>query len=537
MSELLENKATRLEYCKHDKYMFFLYYFTDYFTSPSADFHKQWAKEFMFKDHSFFINLGFRDSAKTVYSIMDNIHDICYENKHFLLWISYDKDKAEANLFDLVVELQTNKKLIEDFGLLFKGEKKDMNKIEKKSVKEFVTTNDIKVLAYGTKGSLRGVHFGKYRPDKYTFDDIENEITKKSSAITRGIVNFIDEAIGGMASYADCIFNCNYISEFGVVRYLLDKAEKSKNWSISWVNAEENGKPTWSQRFTMTNQEAVEKNLKIKDKRKRFVSLEQKREDLGQRKYDQEMMNKPVVRGERFFDVDKVDARIQYIKDNNIEPKIINGWKFWGEYKSNSSYGMGADVAEGVRADSACLELYDFTKDFQVAELVSDEIDPRDLGDEMVLMGNKFGSCVLCPENNSIGGETVRQIKANNYKNIYRHVIEDKITKKLSNEFGWKTNKVTKSEMLINFRDQFESGQVEINSLLLLYEMRAFTRSDLKIESIYDDELSNHFDRVMGFAITLMLRDSSKPKEDSTSSSQNYIQKLKKLKRTLQHQT
>ncbi len=514
LSQILKNKDLRIEACRKSKYLFFLYYFTDYFLYPSPEFHKTWAKDFEFDGFKYYINLGFRESAKTTYTKMDIIHNIVYEKKNFIMWISHDRNKAEGNLFDIAIELQENKKLIADFGMMFKPDKKEKNKVEKKSVKEFITENKIKVLSYGTKGSLRGLVYGKNRPDLLIFDDIENNETKLSTAKTRSIINFIDETVAGLAVDANIIVNCNYISEFGVVRYLLDKEEKSDQWRKSWIDVAVNGVPMWHSKYALTSEEANKRNKQIKNRKKYVVSLEEKREELGAKIYDQEMMNKPIVRGERWFDVVLVDKRIQEVK-GQANPKNINEWKMWGDYNKDHRYAIGADVAQGVRADSAVIQIYDFTDEVQVGEFVSDETDPRMLGKEMVLKGIEFGSCILCPENNTIGKETIREIQDMNYQNMHIQRKFDREGEKLTNNYGWQTDGNTKTEILVNFRDQFEKGMIEINSLQLLYEMRAFTRSNLRLENIYDEEISNHFDRVMAFAIVLMMRNYAKGSDNS----------------------
>jgi uncharacterized protein (DUF169 family) len=54
--------------------------------------------------------------------------------------------------------------------------------------------------------------------------------------------------------------------------------------------------------------------------------------------------------------------------------------------------------------------------------------------------------------------------------------------------------------MLFDFQRDFNDGSLVIKSLPLLREMRAFANGDLKMAN-FDDEVSNHFDRVMAMAI------------------------------------
>jgi len=54
--------------------------------------------------------------------------------------------------------------------------------------------------------------------------------------------------------------------------------------------------------------------------------------------------------------------------------------------------------------------------------------------------------------------------------------------------------------MLFDFQRDFNDSSLIIKSLPLLREMRAFANGDLSVTS-FDDEVSNHFDRVMAMAI------------------------------------
>jgi len=57
------------------------------------------------------------------------------------MYYCYDKKKANARLYDIVVQLQTNRKLIIDFGNLFPNTSNKQEETQKKSVSEFITAN------------------------------------------------------------------------------------------------------------------------------------------------------------------------------------------------------------------------------------------------------------------------------------------------------------------------------------------------------------------------------------------------------------
>ena len=526
MLEFLVEQKHRIPACNMSRFLFALYYFEHYFTFPSAPFHKLWAIDFSNDDLKGYINLGFRESAKTAWSKIDIIHDICYQKTKYTLWISQDSKKGDRNLFDIITELQYNSRIIEDFGCLYlPDESTKRTDVRVKTKGRFKTENGIMIESVGATGSLRGFTFGKFRPDKLRFDDIENNKTKKSAIVTQNTIDFIDEALAGKVSTARVYFNVNYISDYGVVKYLLDKAEKNpKTWKISWINAEENGVPTWADKYTMTDAEAVEFNKHIADKRLHKESLENKKRELGESVYNQEMMNQPASKGERFFDLKKIDARIEELKgikwqstkkfkegEDDLEPvkdfyEEKGGWKIWGGYVKHIRYGIVADVAEGYGNDSSVIQAWDLDNGILVKEYESRSIAPSLLGKMIADEGKLAFYSIVCPERNSIGIAVVDAIKNENYQQMYREKSIDTITLKPIFKYGWHTNSKTKPLMLFEFKKDFEDGLITINSIPLLREMRLFTNDEVTNNSASDPLVSKHFDRLMTACIGWQMR-------------------------------
>lgn len=175
---LLSERHTRLALVERDLFVFGLYYFSESFKSPSALFHREWCIAFQGSEHLLLI--AFRESAKTLWLIIKIVHTICFRQKRFIAYYCYDKKKSAGRLYDIVVHLQTNKKLLRDFGCLFPSAYKSSDDEEentKRSVTEFITTNLIKVKAMSIGESPRGELFmtkdGTFRPDFVGLDDID----------------------------------------------------------------------------------------------------------------------------------------------------------------------------------------------------------------------------------------------------------------------------------------------------------------------------------------------------------------------------
>ena len=260
----------------------------------------------------------FRESAKTTLAKIKVIHNIVYKKKHFNIWSSFDKSKANANLFDIVIQLQTNKKLISDFGqMFFSSNLKDQKSSEKKSITEFITTNGVKVKSYSTGQSIRGEVFGEYRPDFVVLDDIETMKTVVSDAKTRQVIDFIDECLSGLSGDANFLVLANRLAETGSVAYLEEKIEQLKNWKVRNIPILDDNGLVWPEKYTLTDREAEEFNKDIKDRRERKVSIETKKRILGETVFNREMLNKPLTDEEREF-------KLKWMR-NEFTPELIDG--------------------------------------------------------------------------------------------------------------------------------------------------------------------------------------------------------------------
>lgn len=519
----------RKKVCKHSFFLFVAFYFPQLFKFKIPDFHKLWYQMLMFRDpktskrFKFLVLMAFRDSAKTSLAKIKIIYNICYKRKRLISYVCFEKDKSGEALFDIATWLQTNKKLIKDFGMLYKPmDGSGKGRPEQKSIGNFVTTNGVRVTAFGIRQDVRGRNYDLERPDCYVCDDFENLVTKTSAALTRKTINFFKTMIAGLTVDAEVIFVCNYLSDTGSVQWLLDTAMNNPAWRVcqkALLEPDEKGhlQIVWPARYALTDAEAEKFNASISDKRKHKTSIESIKRDMnadGKLNFEQEYLNQPLVEGERFFDTKKIDERIailQAVTWQDKDPKKPlyfarrGSWKVWGEWKKESRNVIAADVSEGYGLDSSVLECFDLNTGFQLKEYESNSCPPSALAVMMVNEGIAAGNALLMPERNSIGVAVVDGIKAKNYLNIFREKTVDKTTEGPVHKFGWHTNSKTKPLMLFDFKRAFENGEIILNSIPLLREMRAFTNGKIT-EVTFDPEASHHFDRVMAAAIAWQAR-------------------------------
>ena len=515
----------RKELGRQSLYYFAIMYFPHFFKSLIPDFHRRWYKLLNFASlennerFKYLVLMAFRESAKTSLAKIKIVRDICYKRKSLISYVCYEKEASKAALFDIAKWLQTNQTIIDDFGLLYFPETSNGKISKQKGLSNFVTENDIRVMAKSIRQSERGKVFDADRPDCYVIDDFENNLTKKSAVITRKVIDFIKELMTGLSADAEVIFLCNRISDTGSVQWLLDTGHNNPEFALEDVPVIIDGKSVWPSKFILTDEETKAFNSTIEDPKRWAKSLESEKRTMnadGRKTFEQEMLNQPLVHGDRFFNVEKIDARLAVLKSKEYQSLDINkpdyfvqdgDWKRWykTEAKSGDYIVVSADVSEGYGLDSSVIQVLNLTKGKQMAEYESSRCPIELLSTLMMNEGKLAGNCLLCPERNSIGVGVIENLKNNSYHNIHREKTIDAITDKPVNKYGFYTSSKTKGTILFDFKRDFEAGLIEINSKPLLREMRSFTNTNVAYKN-FDPEASNHFDRVMAMAIAWRMR-------------------------------
>jgi hypothetical protein len=444
-----------------------------------------------------------------------------YQKKRYINYDSYDKSNSEAALFDIAVSLQTNKKILADFGQIYYPSKQksadgNLKEAKIKRISNFITENKVKVEAFSTQEPIRGRIFQNQRPDLVVFDDIESSKTKDSYPAIIKIRDHINECRAGIPEEGAILYLGNYITEDGVIAYIMDILKDRDNAVVRNIPVIMNGKPTWEDKYAITDAEAIERN-KGREKA-RVVSLESKRRDLTDTVFETEMMNNPAKAGDNIFNRVIIDAR----KKNCSEPKDIDaGLKIWFDYNPTHRYGIGADTAEGIGRDSCASVIIDFstTPNRIVADYASSLIPPDLFGHELIRQGNKYGKCLIAPEVNNTGYATV-SVLGENYpeSKIFHHTTKDKITNEENKKLGWHTNSSTKPSAIYELKSAVEDGQLEIYDLNLLNELAHYQIRDIKT-SKKKEGMTRHFDLLMACAIAWQLRDeataTSQPNENA----------------------
>lgn len=461
------------------------FFFPKYYSSPDCKAHREMDLNNIRAYRSEirqYVNIAFRGFAKTARTklfIAFCIANDLDHTKKFIRCISADLDNAKQSVTDIYnMFVQPRVKAV--YPEIFK--KSDVKREE--TMTSFTTSTGIKMLAKQIGVDQRGKIMEEAKSDFDWYDDIETKTTIRSAINTHKIGENMEEARTGLALTGSSIYTCNYFSEAGNVHKLVTKDSDSKVVQVTPIR-DKDGNPTWS-RYS-----------------KEDISLmEQEDED-----FEGERMCRPNASKDIYFDramVEKMPV-LSPIQD-------ISGFKIFKKYNPSHRYAGGMDIAGGVGLDSSTSVFIDF--DCFPAQVVgtyaSNTILPEAFGDEIYSQANRFGGCLIAPENNKYDQTILkaRQLGAKLYTGIGRIL---KIHAVAPTTFGWNTNSVSKSTMLSSLREAIDNGLIHLNDKDLIAEAKAFTRNDL-IDNEPDVRLTTrHFDLLMACAIAYQMKDHCRP--------------------------
>lgn len=463
------------------------YFFSQYFESEDAPFHHEMALNLVkvYKGNiDSFVNIAFRGAGKDVKTKLFIAFCILNDSTHFRRFykiLSADLTNAKQMSTD-IYNMLIQPRITELYPNTFV---KSALKREE-TMSSFTTSTGIKLMADTVGTEQRGAIQEEARPDFIIFNDIESRKTLRSAVISRSIFDNMEEARTGLQKGGSTLTLANYISEMGNVHRMVTEKRNPRK-IVSIIPIIQGGVPTWD-RYTVAEIEAIKANAE--DFEGEYLCQPSSSKDVY---FDREMLDKMEVK--------------QPIRD-------IAGFKIFKEYNPSHAYGGGHDIAGGVGLDSSTSVFIDFsTMPAQVvATYASNTILPEAFGDEIYNQANRFGGCIIAPENNKFDQTILkaRQLGAKLYTSIGRII---KIHAVAPTTFGWNSNSLSKSTMYSSAREAIESGLVSLNDENLINEAKSYSRNDVMDREEDPRLTTRHFDLLTAFCIAWQMKDHARPRK------------------------
>lgn len=206
---------------------------------------------------------------------------------------------------------------------------------------------------------------------------------------------------------------------------------------------------------------------------------------VGRFEYDKEYISR---------DVAKI-TNIHWVDDENGEIQI-HSLPEENEKGQKKPYALGGDTA-GEGSDSFTAKVIDNITQKCVATYRKRNVDDDLYADQMYCLGMYYNEAIIGIETNFSIAPT-NELERLGYKNLYMREQVDDISKRIIKKYGFNTTKITRPQILGEFKALFRENPEIESDKETLREMLTFIRHDNGKESAMDGK---HDDLVMADAI------------------------------------
>lgn len=235
-SESEPDRLKRIARLEADHEAWFAYYFPKYCTAEPAFFHKASSYRIIKNRKWYEVRAWSRELAKSSRSMMEFLYlALTGEMKNMFL-ISSTLDNAERLLLPFKLNLERNKRIINDYGA--------QQTIGHWESTEFTAKCGCSFRALGAGQSPRGAKNENIRPDGLLFDDLDTDEEVRNPDRIKAKWEWVEQAVIPTVSVSgNCriLFNGNIIGKYTCITEAMKKADK-----VSVVNIrDKHGKSTW----------------------------------------------------------------------------------------------------------------------------------------------------------------------------------------------------------------------------------------------------------------------------------------------------
>lgn len=321
LNETPLQKEARISRLESDDEEWFAYYFSRFYTSEPARFHKESTNRVMNNPEWFEARPWSRELSKSGRTMMESIKLSMTGKKKNWLLISNSYDNAVRLLKPYKKALERNSRLINDYG--------QQVGYGSWTEGEFVTKKGVAYRALGWQESPRGTRQDEVRPDGIIFDDFDTDKDCRNPEIVDQKWDWAERAAMGTRSISNpllIIFNGNIIAEYCCMLKAIAAADHAEIVNIR----DKNGKSTWPQKNT---EELIDLALR----------------NLSYKAIQGEYYNNPITEGKVFKNLNY--KRMRPLKEYKFLVSYTDpSYKKKGDYKATCLIGKWKDEYHIIKA-------------------------------------------------------------------------------------------------------------------------------------------------------------------------------------------
>lgn len=230
-------------------------YLPHYFDTALSGQHKEMTRAVQTMERQVLIVAAGGWGKSTIVTLGYVLWCILFRKHHCIVIASMTEDIAAQATQLIKLELSDNERILEDFGSLQGRYQWSDN--------DFVTSNDIRVVARGAGQAFRGIKWRQYRPDLVVLDDIEDEEIASSSRRTAKTLNWVHSTVRPRMAATGWQLICvaNLMGRSGVVGHMLYHPDYIAWKRCKFPSEDENGHSTWPAKWPDKKLKALKKEI------------------------------------------------------------------------------------------------------------------------------------------------------------------------------------------------------------------------------------------------------------------------------------
>ena len=235
--ETSAEKKARIKRLEKKPEEWFRFYFPNYYSAEPAKFHIRATNRILKNNRWYEVRAWSRELAKSTRGMMEDIFMAMTGRASVFILVSHSNTNAAELLMPYMINLESNNRLINDYGL-----QKGYRRWE---VGKFVTRKGASFRAIGAKESPRGTRNEEKRPDVLRIDDIDTDERCKNEKRMKELWEWVEKALiptVSVSGNARIIFQGNLIAKNSIIAKAAKVADKFEVINIR----DKNGKSTWA---------------------------------------------------------------------------------------------------------------------------------------------------------------------------------------------------------------------------------------------------------------------------------------------------
>lgn len=248
-SESEADKKARIEWLEANDEEWMKYYFPQYIDADFAPFQSRFLQKIFTEDQIYIVNAWAREHAKTAISMMAKLKLMMTGRIKNLLLFSKSFDNAIDLFTPMILQLESNQRLINDYGLQQTYGSWDYTK------GKWVTQLGCSIRCIGLGQSPRGTRNEEVRPDYVEGDDADDDISVRNPERVKKAWNWVEQALIPAMSIKGnrrIVFTGNIIAKDSIITRAIKMADYHEVVNI----LDENGQPSWN-RYTLEQIQAI----------------------------------------------------------------------------------------------------------------------------------------------------------------------------------------------------------------------------------------------------------------------------------------